>query len=89
MSKTNFAFELQYVAPAAGDSNAEADLALESALKALLAAHDPAVSVSLGKSHKGNANRILELVSSASDEQIQKALQTICEQHGVTVSALE
>ena len=91
MSKTNFSFELQFVAasPTTQDQRDKVMVSLEATLLAMLAARDQDATVTLGNSHKGNDNKILEFVTSASDAQIREILQTFCDQNGVKVSALE
>ena len=90
MSKTNFSFELQYTTlPMTQGKPDVVMLALESSLKSLLASIDDRASVTVSNSHKGNANKLLEIVATASDVQIKEVLRRFCEQNGVTVNAME
>jgi len=90
MSKTNFSFELQYVAPALSQGKSdEVMLALESSLLEFLRPIDDRASVTVSNSHKGNANKLLEITCTASDVQIADILTRFCEQQGVKVNAME
>ena len=89
--KTNFSFEVQYLA----SSDKEQDqlnavmASLEPALQQLLTAQDSAATVLVSDSHKGSANKLVELTTSLSDSQVAGILQGFSEQHGVAVSAFE
>lgn len=92
--KTRFSFEVQYPAPteAAGKPAAPHDTVmdtLESSLKTLLQAQDKAATVTVSDSHKGNDNKLVELVSTLQDEQLEKLLADFSAQHGLTINALE
>lgn len=89
--KTNFSFEVQYLAQsAAGTAQRDEVMAgLGPALQKMLAADDAAATVSVSDSHKGSSHKIIELVCSLQDAQIAGALKTFSEQHGVSISALE
>jgi hypothetical protein len=89
--KTNFSFEVQYVeGTAAGKDERDGVMAsLGPLLQKLFAANDPSATVTVSESHKGDGNRIIELVTTLQDAQIAGVLQAFSSQHGVTVSALE
>lgn len=90
--KTNFSFELQYDA-ASGADHAERSTfmaSLESSLQQLLLdAGDSAAQVTLTNSHKGNDNKIVEFVSTLSDQKIGEILTGFCAANGVSMTALE
>ena len=90
--KTNFSFDLQYDATSLTD-HAERNAfmaSLESSLQQLLLdAGDSAAKVTLSNSHKGNANKIVEFVSTLSDQKISEILTSFSAANGVSMSALE
>ena len=90
--KTNFSFELQYDAASMADqAERSAFMAtLESSLqKLLLEAGDTAAKVTLSNSHKGNANKIVEFVSTLTDQQLGEILTRFTTEHGVSMAPLE
>lgn len=91
MRKTNFSYELQYAALSVNLQGKPDEVMsrLESALKSLMNSIDPDAVVEVQNSHKGNANKILEVVSAASDQQVEDVLRAFCAQNGVTITALE
>ena len=91
MHKTNFSFELQYAAlsPVSLEQRNTFMTTLEAKLLALLNVNDPTATVVIYNSHKGNDNKILELVTTASDAEIAALLKTFCSDNGIDVSALE
>ena len=91
MHKTNFSFELQYAAqsPANPQQRSALMATLEANLLALLNVNDPNATVVISNSHKGNDNKILELVTTASDVEIAALLKMFCSDNGVDVTALE
>jgi hypothetical protein len=90
-AKTNFSFEVQYVeGTAAGKDERDGVMAsLGPSLQKLFAAGDPAATVTVSDSHKGEGNKLVELVTTLDDGQIAGILQAFSGRHGVTVSALE
>ena len=63
---------------------------LETSLQQLLLdAGDDAAKVTLSNSHKGNDNKIVEFVSTLTDQQIGELLTKFCADHGVSMAALE
>lgn len=89
--KTNFSFEVQYLARS-GSSQAERDAlmqALGPSLQALLAKDDPGATVQVSSSHRGSDNQLVELTTTLQDAQVAAVLQAFSGQHGVAVTALE
>jgi len=89
--KTNFSFEVQYAqGSSAGKAEREGVMAsLGSSLQKLFAANDPSATVTVSDSHRGDDNKLVELVTTLQDGEIAGVLQAFSDQHGVTVSALE
>jgi hypothetical protein len=89
--KTNFSFEVQYLAKS-DSTQAERDevmAGLGPRLQQLLAAGDSAATVAVSDSHKGSGNKIVELTTTLKDPQIAAILKAFSAQHGVRVTALE
>jgi hypothetical protein len=98
--KTNFSFEVQFAAPAeagagqllAGGTPAQREdvmQRLEVLLQAQFEPLDASATVQVSESHRGENNKIVELVTTLQDEQIASALKRFCDAHGVTITALE
>lgn len=89
--KTNFSFEVQYLASSdrSQDHLTEVMATLEPSLLQLFTAQDGKASVVVSNSHKGSSNKIVELTTSLKDSQVVEILQAFAEQNGVAVSALE
>lgn len=89
--KTNFSFEVQYLAQS--DSTQTARDAVMDGLGPLLqeqlAAGDSAATVMVSDSHKGSGHKIVELTTTLQDAQIATVLKAFSAQHGVRVQALE
>jgi len=88
---THFSFEVQY-AQGSRAAKGERDALMASlgpTLQKLFAADDPSATVTVSDSHKGDGNKIIELVTTLQDGAIAGILQTFSGRHGVTVSALE
>ena len=88
---THFSFEVQY-AQDSGAAKGERDALMASlgpTLQKLFAVDDPSATVTVSDSHKGDGNRIIELVTTLQDAEIAGILQTFSGRHGVSVSALE
>jgi hypothetical protein len=89
--KTNFSFEVQYLAQS-DSAQAERDALmgdLGPRLQKLLATGDSAASVQVSDSHKGGNHKIVELTTTLQDAQIAAVLKAFSAQHGVRVHALE
>ncbi|ABM38964.1 hypothetical protein [Polaromonas naphthalenivorans] len=89
--KTHFAFDVQYLADS-DRTQPQRDAvmgALESTLKALLAAQDSAATVAVSDSHKGPGNKLVELTTTLDDARIAGILKAFSAQHGVSVTAFE
>ena len=89
--KTNFSFEVQYLASSDRNQDQlnEVMAALEPALQQLFTAQDSGAKVVVSNSHKGSSNKIVEFTTSLKDSQVVEILQAFAEQNGVAVSALE
>lgn len=89
--KTNFSFEVQYLATsgATQDKQDSTMKLLDTVLQQQLAAHDSAVRVTVSDSHKGSSNKLVEVTSTMSDAQLGQVLEAFSQQHGVSVTALE
>jgi hypothetical protein len=89
--KTNFSFEVQYTDESgAGSKEREGVMAaLGPSLQKLLAVSDPSATVAVSDSHKGDGNKLVELVTTLQDAEVAGVLQAFSRQHGVSVSALE
>ena len=90
-AKTNFSFELYY-AESSTHTPAQLDQAmrvLQPSLSDLFTASDSTATVVVSDSHKGSFNKIVELVTTLQDAQIEKLLKDFCDAHGATVRALE
>lgn len=89
--KTNFSFEVQYLAQS-DSTQAARDAVMEGLgplLQAQLAAGDSAATVAVSDSHKGGGHKIVELTTTLQDAQIAAVLKAFSAQHGVRVQALE
>ncbi|MFC5520060.1 hypothetical protein [Polaromonas jejuensis] len=89
--KTSFSFEVQYPAHSAAPQAERDQLmdSLEPSLRSLLAAQDSRASVMVSDSHRGDDNKLVELVTTLDEPQVAKILKAFSEQHGVSVTALE
>lgn len=92
--KTRFSFEVQYPVPTEGTGKPAAPRdtimgTLESSLKTLLQAQDQTATVTVSDSHKGDNNKLVELVTTLQDEQLEKLLGDFSGQHGLSINALE
>lgn len=98
--KTNFSFEVRYAAEpvhapnrsatgATPEPRADVMQGLQALLQVQFGALDPAASVQVSDSHKGNNNKIVELVTTLQDDQIASALKVFCDAHGVEITAVE
>ena len=88
---THFSFEVQY-AEGTSVPREERDALMGSlgpSLQKLFAADDPSATVTVSDSHKGDGNKIIELVTTLQDGEIAGILQAFSGRHGVKVSALE
>ena len=90
-TKTNFSFELFYEERTAItiEQQNEVMRKLELDLNSAFKAGDDAAEVTVSDSHKGSYNKIVELVTTQTDAQIEEALKQFCQQTGLTVAALE
>lgn len=89
--KTNFSFEVQYLAQS-DSTQAARDAVMEGLgplLQTLLAAGDSAATVAVSDSHKGGGHKLVELTTTLQDAQIAAILKAFSAQHGVQVEALE
>ena len=89
--KTNLSFDVQYSADSQS-TQAQRDELMDSlgpSLKALLAVQDPAASVAVSDSHKGEGNKLVEFTTTLGDAQIAEILKAFSARHGVVVSAFE
>jgi hypothetical protein len=89
--KTNFSFEVQYLAQSdRAQAEREALMGdLGPRLEKLLATGDSAASVQVSDSHKGGNHKIVELTTTLQDAQIEALLKAFAAQYGVRVDALE
>ncbi|CAN5115707.1 hypothetical protein BH10PSE16_BH10PSE16_34850 [soil metagenome] len=89
--KTNFAFEVQYLAESSSTETERNELmdSLQATLQQLLAAQDSVASVAISDSQKGNGNKLVELTTTLDDAQVTSVLKAFSEQHGVSVTAFE
>jgi len=90
-TKTNFSFELFYQERTAitTEQRNEAMRKLEPSLNTAFKTKDSAATVAVSDSHKGSYNKIVELVTTLTDAQIDETLKQFCQQTGLTVTALE
>lgn len=98
--KTNFSFEVQYLAVSATDSGQNATSAtpeqredvmqrLQALLQTLIEPLEATATVQVTDSHRGANSKIVELVTTLDDDQIASALKRFCDLYGVSISALE
>ena len=90
-TKTNFSFELFYAERTAitTEQRNEVMRKLEPSLNTAFKANDDAAVVTVSDSQKGSYNKIIELVTTQTDAQIEETLKQFCQQTGLTVAALE
>ena len=90
-TKTNFSFELFYPERSATTTEQrnevmrKLDVSLNNAFKT----RDSEAVVTVSDSHKGSYNKLIELVTTLTDAQIDETLKQFCTQTGLTVTALE
>ena len=89
--KTNFSFELYYPAQSASTAAQRHEVmrALGPSLQALLALQDSAATVTVSDSHKGDDNKIVELVTSLQDAPIAEILKGFCDARGLSMTLVE
>jgi hypothetical protein len=98
--KTNFSFEVQYLAAsdtgsgqvAAGATPAPREdvmQRLQTLLQAQFKPLDAGAIVQVTDSQRGANSKIVELVTTLQDDQIASVLKRFCDEHGVTINALE
>jgi hypothetical protein len=90
--KTNFSFEVQYTASSGSSATAGPDgvmASLDTSLQKVFSMTDPAATVAVSDSHKGDGNKLVELTTTLQDAEIADILKAFSDKHGVTVSALE
>ena len=89
--KTNFSFEVQYLATSDSSPDQLNDqiASLEPALQKLLATQDSEATVAVSNSRKGSSSKIVEVTSCLTDTQIAALLKSFSAQQGVAVTALE
>ncbi|MDB5966582.1 MAG: hypothetical protein JWQ72_3082 [Polaromonas sp.] len=89
--KTHFSFEIYYTADSRVSDSERENLMrnLGPALQAQLAGKDSAASAVVSDSHKGPANKLVELVTSLQDDELEPLLHQFCDQHGLAWNALE
>lgn len=90
-SKTNFSFEFFYPERSAitTEQRNEVMRKLELSLNKAFKTQDGAAIVTVIDSHKGSYNKLVELVTTLPDTQIEKTLKQFCTQSGLMVTALE
>ena len=90
-TKTNFSFELFYPERSATTTEQRNEVMrkLEPSLSNAFKTQDGAAIVTVSDSHKGSYNKLVELVTSLMDTQIEEALKQFCTQTGLTATALE
>lgn len=90
-TKTNFSFELFYAERTAitTEQRNEVMRKLEPSLNTAFKANDDAAVVAVSDSQKGSYNKIVELMTTQTDAQIEETLKQFCQQTGLTVTALE
>lgn len=89
--KTNFSFALFYEERTAitTERRNEVMRKLELSLNTAFKANDVAAVATVSDSQKGSYNKIIELVTSQTDAQIEETLKQFCQQTGLTLTALE
>ena len=90
-TKTNFSFELFYAERTAvtTEQRNEVMRKLEPSLNTAFKVNDDAAVATVSDSQKGSYNKIIELVTTQTDAQIEETLKQFCQQTGLTVAALE
>ena len=90
-TKTNFSFALFYEERTAitTDQRNEVMRKLDASLSTAFKVNDDAAVVAVSDSQKGSYNKIVELVTTQTDAQIDETLKQFCQQTGLTVTALE
>lgn len=90
-TKTNFSFELFYAERTAitTEQRNEVMRKLEPSLNTAFKANDSEAVVTVNDSQKGSYNKIVELMTTQTDAQIEETLKQFCQQTGLTVTALE
>ena len=90
-TKTNFSFELFYPDRSAitTEQRNEVMRKLELSLTNAFKTQDSAAIVTVSDSHKGSYNKLIELVTTLADAQVEEALKQFCQQAGLTMAALE
>lgn len=90
-TKTNFSFELFYPERSAitTEQRNEVMRKLELSLDNAFKTQDVAAVVTVSDSHKGSYNKLIELVTTLTDAQIEETLKQFCTQTGLTVTTLE
>jgi hypothetical protein len=90
-TKTNFSFELFYPDRSATTTEQRNEVMrkLEVSLNNAFKNQDSAAVVTVSDSHKGSYNKLVELVTTLTDAQIDETLKQFCQQTGLTITALE
>ena len=90
-TKTNFSFELFYPERSATTTEQRNEVMrkLEPSLSNAFKTQDGAAIVTVRDSHKGSYNKLVELVTTLMDAQIEETLKQFCTQTGLTATALE
>ena len=90
-TKTNFSFELFYPDRSATTTEQRNEVMrkLEPSLNNAFRTQDGAARVTVIDSHKGSYNKLVEIVTTLADRQIEKTLKQFCTRSGLMVTALE
>lgn len=89
--KTNFSFEIQYLADSQSTRVQREELmeSLAPTLQALFAEEDSAATVTASDGHKGESSKLVELTTTLGDAPIAKILKAFSARHGVAIQAFE
>ena len=90
-AKTHFSFELFYPEQSATTQLQRDQVMqpLEQSLAVLFVSSDAAATVAVSSSHKGQDNKIVEVVTVLQDARIAEMLKGFCSQNGLIWEALE
>lgn len=89
--KTNFSFEIQYLADSQSTRVQRGEImdSLAPSLQALFAEQDSAATVTARNGHKGESSKLVELTTTLGDAAITEILKAFSARHGVAVQAFE
>ena len=89
--KTNFSFELYYTDQSASSESQRGGVMrdLGPSLQNLLTVTDSAAKVTVSDSQKGDANKLIEVITKQPEADMYAVIKKFCDANGVTIAVLE